>query len=64
MAGKELKRFCTVTVFLLLAAAFMMGSPRQIAEGMKTIILCRDALITDYFEMANYGAGSSTLAQP
>lgn len=56
MTGKELKRFCTVTVFLLLAAAFLMGSPRQIAEGMKTIILCRDALITDYFEMANYGA--------
>ena len=56
MTGKELKKFCTVTVFLLLAAAFLMGSPRQIAEGMKTIILCRDALITDYFEMANYGA--------
>ena len=56
MTGKELTRFCTVTVLLLLAAAFLMGSPRQIAEGMKTIILCRDALITDYFEMANYGA--------
>lgn len=62
MAGKELKRFCTVTVFLLLAAAFMMGSPRQIAEGMKTIILCRDALITDYFEMANYGAAFFNVA--
>lgn len=54
--GNELKRFSIVTVILLFVAAFAMGSPAQIAAGMKVILLSRDALITDYFELAGYGA--------
>ena len=41
---------------MLLIAAFAYGSPIEIAQGMKTIVFSRDALITDYFELAGYGA--------
>ena len=53
---KELKVFALVTVGILIIAAFVIASPKQLLEGMKTIILSRDALITDYFELAGYGA--------
>lgn len=56
MQGNELKIFSIFSVILLLAAAFSTGSIPEIAQGMKTIILSRDALITDYFELAGYGA--------
>lgn len=55
--GKELWLFCIFSLFLLLAAALMMDSPKQIFLGMEKILLSRDALITDYFKLANYGAG-------
>ncbi len=54
--GKELKLFSIFSVILLLIAAFASGSPLKIAQGMKTIVFSRDALITDYFELAGYGA--------
>lgn len=55
--GKELKDFCRFSVVMLFLAAFLFASPKEIAEGMKAIIFSRDALITDYFELAGYGAG-------
>lgn len=54
--GKELLFFSIVTMLLLLAGAFVMASPKELLEGMRTIILSRDALITDYFEIAGVGA--------
>lgn len=44
-------------MLLLFAAAFSFGTPAELADGMRTIVLSRDALITDYFELASYGAG-------
>lgn len=55
--GNELRYFCLASAVLLLIAAFSFGTPKEIVLGMKTIILSRDALITDYFELAGYGAG-------
>jgi len=54
--GKELKVFSFFSLFLLLAAACLTGTPHEIIQGMQTIIFSRDALITDYFELAGYGA--------
>lgn len=56
LAGKEMKAFILFTILMLLFAAFALESPRQLFIGMKSIILSRDALITDYFELAGYGA--------
>ena len=55
--GKELQYFCTATMLLLFAAAFILESPLGLIKGMAVIILSRDALITDYFKLAGYGAG-------
>ena len=54
--GKELLIFSIGTMFLLLAGAFAMASFKELLEGMWTIIHSRDALITDYFELAGVGA--------
>lgn len=54
--GRELFYFSVFTVLVLLIGGFVMGSPKEIVKGMMTIILSRDALITDYFELAGYGA--------
>ena len=54
--GKELLFFSMGTMLLLLAGAFAMATPKELLEGMRTIILSRDALITDYFELAGVGA--------
>ncbi len=56
IAGKELKVFIWFSVALLFSAAFVMASPREIIQGMMTIIRSKDALITDYFKLAGYGA--------
>ena len=53
---RELFVFCISTVLLLMTAAFILAPPQEIAKGMITIILTRDALVTDYFELAGYGA--------
>lgn len=52
--GKEMRVFCLFSIFVLFSAAFALGTPYQIAEGLKTIVVSRDALITDYFELAGY----------
>ncbi len=54
--GKEMFYFCIVTAILLAIMAFCTGTPLEILMGEITIILSRDALITDYFELAGYGA--------
>ena len=54
--GKEMKLFICVSASLLYISAFMFSSPKEILEGVKLIIWSKDALITDYFELAGYGA--------
>ena len=54
--GKELISFCIITMILLFVMAFSLDTPADIGKGMITIILSRDTLITDYFELASYGA--------
>ncbi len=54
--GKELKLFSIFTMLLLFAAGFLMETPQGICRGMVTIIMSRDTLITDYFELTTYGA--------
>lgn len=56
LKGKELRTFCMFSAALLFVAAFAMGNPKEILTGMWTIIYSRDALVTDYFELAGYGA--------
>ncbi len=56
LKDKELFVFSIMTMILLLAAALVMASPEELLKGMATIVLTRDALITDYFELAGYGA--------
>jgi len=56
LKGNELKAFCIFTMLLLFASSFILNSPAEIAEGMITIVLSRDTLITDYFELTSYGA--------
>ena len=52
LAGKELKVFVLFSLLVFLAAAFATATPKEIFQGMKTIILSRDALITDYSSIA------------
>ena len=54
--GREIKVFIYVSACLLYIAAFLLASPKEILSGMKIIICSKDALITDYFELAGYGA--------
>lgn len=54
--GKEMKIFIYVSAVLLYIAAFLLASPEEIIQGMKTIVWSKDALITDYFKLAGYGA--------
>ncbi len=54
--GNELKFFSIATMLLLFLTAFILDSPKEIMEGMITIITSRDTLITDYFELASHGA--------
>lgn len=53
---KGIMYFCIVSVVLLFFSAFMFDSPENIMQGMKTIFMSRGVLITDYFELAGYGA--------
>lgn len=54
--GKELWIFMDTSVILLYLTAFWMESPMEIIRGMQAIIYSKDALITDYFKLAGYGA--------
>lgn len=56
LKGQELFLFCIATVIFLMITALLLASPKEIAAGMITIILTRDALVTDYFALAGFGA--------
>ena len=56
IAGKEIQCFVIITIALFWLAAFLVDTPVGILEGMVRIVTSRDALITDYFELAGYGA--------
>lgn len=61
LEGNELKLFCVFSIILLFAAgiAGMLQDGQGltgVAKGLWTIIVSRDALITDYFELAGYGS--------
>ena len=61
LEGRELKLFAVFSLFLLFAAgaAGMRQEgqgPAEVIRGLWTIVMSRDALITDYFELAGYGA--------
>lgn len=53
--GKEMGIFTVFSLLLLLIVSFLSGSPLNIMKGIKVIVTSRDALITDYFELAGYG---------
>ena len=55
LKGRELFSFCLMTVIILVIAALILETPKGLFFGMLKIILSRDALITDYFELAGYG---------
>lgn len=52
----ELRYFCIFSALILFVAAFYFNTPKEIIFGEIEIFKSRDALITDYFELANYGA--------
>lgn len=56
LEGRELLVFSAATVLLLFTAALLLSTPGELARGMATIVLTRDALVTDYFELAGFGA--------
>lgn len=53
---KQLYVFLVMTILLFVGIAFSLASPIEILTGIKEIVISRDALITDYFQLANYGA--------
>ncbi len=56
LEGREMLVFSAATVLLLFAAALLLSTPGELVRGMATIVLTRDALVTDYFELAGFGA--------
>ena len=54
--GKEMRLFTYVSALFLYVTAFVLATPKEIMQGMVTIIWSKDALITDYFKLAGYGA--------
>ena len=56
IAGKEIQCFVILTIALFWLAAFLTDTPGEILRGMFAIVTSRDALITDYFKLAGYGA--------
>lgn len=56
LENQELKVFSIATVLLMFLSSFILATPAELVAGMKQIIISRDALITDYFELASIGA--------
>lgn len=61
LEGKELKLFCILSILLLFAAGMFGSSWEGLGDWstvrrLWTIVISRDALISDYFELAGYGA--------
>ncbi len=57
LKSRKVKFFCLLSATILFIAAFCFDDPSRVFSGEMTIIASRDALITDYFELAGYGAG-------
>lgn len=62
LEGRELKAFCWFSLSLLLVAGvagmrYDGDSPGAVLQKLWLIVVSRDTLITDYFELAGYGAG-------
>jgi hypothetical protein len=55
-SDKACNRFVLFSILYMLVTAFLVDTPAEIWEGMKRIIISRDALITDYFVIGGYGA--------
>lgn len=53
---KACKRFIAFSILYFMITAFWVDTPREIFQGMKQIVISRDALITDYFVIAGFGA--------
>lgn len=56
LKGQELFVFSIATALLLFLTAILLAPPEELLRGMVTIVLTRDALVTDYFELAGFGA--------
>lgn len=56
LEGKEMLAFSIATALLLFITAFLLAPPKELLRGMAIIVLTRDALVTDYFELAGFGA--------
>ncbi len=56
LAGRELLVFSAATALILFSAALVLAPPKDLVRGMITIVLTRDALVTDYFKLAGFGA--------
>lgn len=56
LEGRELFVFSIATALLLFLTAILLAPPEELLHGMLTIVLTRDALVTDYFELAGSGA--------
>lgn len=54
--GNELRYFCIFSAILIFAIAFVMDSPKDVLLGTYKIFASRGVLITDYIELAGYGA--------
>lgn len=55
LKDRELFLFSAATAALFWIIALILASPKELAQGMMTIVLTRDALITDYFELTGFG---------
>lgn len=51
-----LKYLVNFSIVVLMGAAFLCDNPRDILQGMKDILLSRNALITDFFVIGGMGA--------
>ena len=56
LEGREMFVFSIATALLLFTAAFFLAPPGELLRGLVTIALTGDALVTDYFELAGFGA--------
>lgn len=56
LEGKELLLFSIFSMFVFLGASFVFMPEEAVANGLREIVYSRDALITDYFELAGYSA--------
>lgn len=55
LEGRELFVFSIATAAFLFLAAIFLAPPGELLHGMVTIVLTRDALVTDYFALAGFG---------